>query len=311
MKVRLYHRHEIIDNQWNTFLNHSPQNIIYAYSWYLDAVTTKWCAFVLEEDEEWQAVMPIPLKKKWGIWVVEQPLFCQILGVFHKNEVIKTNSQLLENALYEHFKYVSVYNGQNLVNFQKTLFTHTIHLNRSYKEIQAAFNNDRLNNLRIGQNFGWKLDESEDLAPLIELFKENHVHKIEGGVSEKAYIQLQKLYQVLKTNAEVRIIYCKQKNQIEAGAMFVIFQNRIIYLFNAASKIGRKGNARTLLISKMLEEFQNSEYVFDFESPELQSVVDFYLSFGSEPQSFGSIRYNRMPFPIRQIQNWRLRSQNR
>ena len=360
MTVRLLNRQDIDDAQWNSFLDNSPHNLIYAYSWYLDIVAPKWCAFIAENEAGWQAIMPVPLAKKWGFWVVKQPFFCQILGVFFRDNVkLKpeifvnqlnrlqignskdeitnldqqkiqlsrlqignskdeiTNldqqnldqqkiSKLLESAFKKQFRYVSIYAGQNLYSFDNQINTHILNLDKPYERLLEGYNKDRKKNLKTGQNFGWEIEESDDIEPIIALFKNYHANDIEGGVGGNAYRILRKLFSELKKRKIVKLLYVSKNNQIEAGALFVVFKSRIIYLFNAATGLGRKKNARTVLIDSILQQYENTNYVFDFESPEKESVVEFYESFGTQRSTFSQLRYNDLPFPFKQIQNLRL-----
>ncbi len=307
MLTHLYHRSQIQDVQWNVFIDTSPQKMLYAYSWYLDIVSPDWWALVVEENNEWQAIMPIPIVRKFGMKVVQQPLFCQLLGVFFK----ENNNSLLcinhiEIAFKRHFKYVSSYAGLLLFEPYTTRNTYIIDLSQSYEVIQNNYHKDRKARLKQVKKSDWAIEKSVDIKPLITLFRTNHANRIEGGVSESAYTLLAKIAQELEKKNVLELLYCSKNGVIEAGAIFVIFGGRIIYLFNAASALGRSGNARTLLIDSILNKHSNSDLVFDFESPEIENIACFYESFGAKAQPYSAIRYNHLPFPFRQIQNWRL-----
>jgi hypothetical protein len=56
----------------------------YAYSWYLDTIHEEWAALV---EGDYERVMPLPVRKKYGITYCYQPFFAQQLGVFSKNEI--------------------------------------------------------------------------------------------------------------------------------------------------------------------------------------------------------------------------------
>jgi len=60
----------------------SVQSKVYAFSWYLEAVTEAWDVLVLND---YEAVMPLPYRKKYGICYIFQPYWIQHLGVFSKN----------------------------------------------------------------------------------------------------------------------------------------------------------------------------------------------------------------------------------
>jgi hypothetical protein len=303
MAVLFLQRPEISDSQWNTFLASSPQRIVYAYSWYLDVVSPDWSALVLEEKGGWKAVMPLPVRKKWGFRVIQQPFFCQLLGVFthSTNESPEIDRMFLE-TLPDHFSYLSLYTGR----FSKGLHfpefceigrcaTHTLSLHLSYPQLRKNYSSDRRLNAIRAQKWDWEITESRDLQPLIDLFQKHHAARIDGGVAESAYQLLQKAGNVLFEKKAARLVYALREGKIEAGALFAFSDNRIIYLFNAASPLGRKGNARTLFIDRMIREYAGTDFIFDFESPEVASIADFYRSFGAEAEVYWQLHYNRLP----------------
>ena len=54
------------------------------------------------------AVMPVPLRRKYGIWVVHQPLFCQFLGVFGAKLTPDLEDDFAR-ALLKHYWYGSIF----------------------------------------------------------------------------------------------------------------------------------------------------------------------------------------------------------
>lgn len=135
---------------------------------------------------------------------------------------------------------------------------------------------------------------STNPEPLITLFQQNHTAGIDGGVADWAYDILRNLITELSKRKLITLRYACRNGRIDAGALFVYEGNRIIYLFNAASETGRRGNARTLLIDQLIQEKAGMELVFDFESPEKLAIRDFYRSFGAVEEPFYELRWNRL-----------------
>jgi hypothetical protein len=297
-------RSQIPPEQWNAFIDASIQQTIYAQTWYLDVVAPRWGALILSQNTDWQAIMPIPFHKKWGYWVVKQPLFCQFLGVFSVNDSV--NFEVLLNEFFKRFSYVSSYcfNPHNTFEIPNstTCYTHWLKITKSY---QQKFTPDRIRNLKIAQNYGWTLTKSNDITDLISIFKQNHASKIEGNVSESAYCLLTKLHEILVQKNKVNIYYISKNQRVESGIMLINNRFDLIYIFNAATTEGRKYNARTWLINKILSQYPN--YTFDFESPEIPSIATHYESFGSSAVSFKRLRYNKLPLILRVLQNIRLK----
>ena len=78
-------RHNQIDRtRWDATVSRALCDLPYAYSWYLDVVCPMWEALATED---YAFVMPLPLKKKWGISYLIHPIWVQQLGVFSAQEV--------------------------------------------------------------------------------------------------------------------------------------------------------------------------------------------------------------------------------
>ncbi|GAB3896392.1 hypothetical protein GCM10028825_42090 [Spirosoma agri] len=166
-------------------------------------------------------------------------------------------------------------------------------LSPGYEQVYASYSRDRKLNLRRAKAANWTLIESTNIEPLLTLFRENHADTIHGGVADWAYDLFRKLNDAMNHRSLSLIRYAVYEGTIEAGALFVREGNRIIYLFNAASKTGRQKNARTLLIDQVIRAYAGQNVMFDFESPQKPSIANFYRSFGATDEVFQAVRWNR------------------
>lgn len=261
--------------------------------------------------------MPLPVKRKWGIPVVQQPLFCQYLGLFSRGEVPEATLAEFLESLSRCFPYISAYDFHpwhtpllrkllpNHAEFEsKEKATHWLDLGNPYPRIASHYHNDRRKNLKRAKSYAWECFESNDVKPLLVLFHENHAFKIQN-VKGSAYLTLRNLAAIALKNQAGSIRYASLQGEIHAGFMILEKNGAGIYLFNAADAVGRKGNARTLLLDQYFREAAEELKVFDFESPEVKSIVAFYESFGARKQTFVSIKKNELPFPLRQLQEIR------
>ncbi|WP_439881045.1 GNAT family N-acetyltransferase [Pontibacter sp. MBLB2868] len=313
-----YLQHHAIDKiQWDALITQSPEGQVYALSWYLDVVSPAWEAVVqLDEEGKYRIVMPVPWLKKLGVRYIQQPLFCQQLGVYSINGSIAEavyNSFIKE--LEHRFRYVTGYqfNTSNKLPAapqQEHTFTLYLHLNKPYEQLQQRYTRDRKQNLKRAQKAGLRIIESEDMEPLITFFRTETAGRIYGGVSEEAYAQLRELYAALKTRGLARLYYTlDQQERKNAGCLFIIWRNRIVYIFNAAAGHGRKQNGRTLMLDHVIREYSNQEFILDFESPDESEpdIVNFYRSFGAEAMPIPVLKYNHLPQSIKLVREVRMR----
>ncbi|MHA6249467.1 GNAT family N-acetyltransferase [Pontibacter sp. CAU 1760] len=318
----LYLQHNAIDKaKWDALVMQSRQRQVYAMSWYLDAVAAGWEALV-ETDlaGDYRNVMPVPWKRKLGIRYVQQPLFCQQLGIYSSAGVVpEAIFHAFLQELYQRFRYV-INLHFNVANplpdglspnlpFSYTA-THYLPLHKPYAQLQSAYTRDRKLNLKRACKAGLTIQESSDIEPLIQFFKQETAGQIYGGVAAVAYQQLRALYQVLQERGMARLYYTlDRQGRLNSGCLFVIWQGYIIYLFNAAPQHGRKQNGRTLIIDHVIRQYAGQEMILDFESPveEQEAIVHFYESFGPEAMPIPVLRYNQLPTGIRQIRDVRMR----
>jgi len=311
-KPILLSRSQIDARSWDKHIHHSRQCVIYALSWYLDIVCKDWQALVWPSAADMRIVMPLPVQRKFGQRVLYQPLFCQYLGVFSKDELTAEQCQPFFQALKSHFPYISSY-AFNPENFRvlKTLLpdgfevqvlqTHWLYLQRPYSELYRVYSKDRKANLKKSGRAAWNLVQSCDFEPLIRLFEENHAPGI-GRIEKSAYEALKRLGAACIQNACGYLFYAYAGARQCAGVMLARYRGRAIYLFNAADGAGRKGHARAAILDRYFQCNAGREQVFDFESPQKESIARYYAGFGAVATPFYCIRRNALPSPFRQIQ---------
>lgn len=310
-------RGQISDSIWDKHISRSRQCVIYALSWYLDIVCEQWQALVWPSATDFSVVMPLPVRRKFGQRLLYQPLFCQYLGIFSSHDLTPVECSSFLKALASNFPYISNYtfNPENFALLREALpgckgfdykvnNTHWLKLGRPYADVYAGYQKDRKANLRKGWRANWQIVGSDDFKTLIKLFKENHARRI-GKIKDGAYPTLERLGKKCLSNETGMLLYAQSGAQVCAGVLLTHYRGRTIYLFNAANDAGRKGNVRLVMLDAYLRENAATQSVFDFESPQEQSIAAYYAGFGGVATPFFSISRNALPFPFRQIQGLR------
>ncbi|GEO03919.1 hypothetical protein AAE02nite_15830 [Adhaeribacter aerolatus] len=302
--------HQLDYAKWDACVAAAGQRLVYAFSWYLDVVSPGWAGLIEEQNGQYVAVLPLPVKNQFGIPYLAQPLFCQQLGFFSVNDSVAPETFIAD--MQRRFTLISQYsfNTSNIfpIHAQAEMdfkvnrqYTHHLDLNQSYAAIYHNYSRDRKLNLKRSQKAGLIIQESTDIEILIRLFKEDAASRIYGGVSELAYAQLRQLYQVLKAKGLATLLYTQTPAaELDAGCLFVTYGQKIIYLFNAASIAGRSRNGRSLMIDAVIQKYAGQPYVLDFESPvNIASIIRVYQGFGATPVPFYTITQNNLPAPLK------------
>ena len=315
-----YVRHHELDRaQWDALIARAPNGLIYALSWYLDVVSPGWTAFVEEVGGRYVAGLPLPERTRLGFRYLRQPLFAQQLGLFSLAPATSADWQEVGRLLRRHFRFISHYafNVGNPVPAAESGLarpgaaraTYHLSLRPAYAAVAAGYHPARRRQLNQARRQGLTVEPTTDLEQLIRLFDRHTAPKIYGLIGEgHAYPLLRKLYQEAHQRGMAAIWQAKTATgEVVAGMLLLEYKNEVIYLFNAASAEGRATRAISLLLDSYFAAHAGSGLHFDFEAPEIPSLVQFYSSFGSVAAPYFTISYNRLPWPVRLLRAARMR----
>lgn len=270
-------RNQLNEEKYNVCIKESIQTRVYAFSWYLDCVAAHWDVLVLND---YEAVMPIPWNKKLGIKYSSQPFFTQQLGVFSLEIVSEKLTLEFIAAIPKQFLKIDLqFNSQNIFAHKNLQVkdNYILPLNRSYETLHKEFSKGRKH--AVKQALSYSLSPKMiSIKELIELSKEHYKF---DDFKEKEYQKLVDVVQVLENKNFVSVIGIEKENQLIGGAIFVISPTRITYLFSALHPKGKELQVASFLINFMLQKYENSNKVFDFEGSMIPSIAKFFRSFGA------------------------------
>lgn len=300
---------EIDEVRWDAFVRDSPQSAIYARYGYLTAVYGVWNAIITEEHGQWIAVMPFAIRKKFLFVYSFSPPFTQYLGLLFskstlagrkeiewKRTIIQRTIDLLPGKikLFNHnFSPVCDYlgpfywSGYRVQAFQ----TFVLHLPQSEHEVYRLFSSGIHESISKSMRRGYEVHPSTDLNPLIRLLKLNNLIKPANEVI------LKNLWNYLECTDQGFILYAKDRNGNEvSGGLFLIDQNRVIFLSTATDPASRSSGVHPHLVWEGIKRASNvyGASVFDFEGSMIKGVDNYFNKFGAEPIFYFNVTGNRL-----------------
>ncbi len=307
--IKYFSHKDINKRKWDECISSSVNGRVYGYSWYLDIVSDNWDALILDN---YQAVFPLPFRRKFGVDYVYQPVFTQQLGLFSK---VPLSPSFLEAFLAEipsRFQYVNLNLNQH--NYLKSLKIKAesrrnieMDLLDKYVLLREKYSSNLKRNLKKAAKA--KLTIFENLKPdaVIKLFKANKGKKL-GVYSQEDYSRLIRVvYKALQLgHAEIWGAY-SEDNNLCAAAIFIRSHKRVTFLFSGSSDYARQNAALPYLLDAYIEANSGTELVFDFEGSNDESLARFYLGFGSQPIVYTQIHWVRTVFYFRPFFNAYLR----
>lgn len=275
-------RKELDVEKYNACITNSVQSRIYAYSWYLDIVADNWDVLVLND---YEAVMPLPWRKKYFIKYSSQPFFTQQLGVFSLCVLdAKTLKMFVEKTSKKFLKIALQLNAENKIGHKNITkkTNYVLELNDSYKTLYKEFSKGRKHAIQKGLKNNLTIEEAP-FEKIVLIAKENYSYQ---ELKEHDFQKLRNLISLLSKKEKAIILGVYIDASLIGGSVFVLDSNRIIYLFSAMTSKGKKLQVPSLLIDSMIKRYSKSKVVLDFEGSMLPNIASFFKSFGAKKESY-------------------------
>ncbi len=176
MELQLLPSKKINKKKWDECLNSSSTPFIYASSVYLDSMADNWDGIIAED---YEFIMPVPWRKKFGIKYCYSVPFIQQLGVFGKtfreNDITACARLMLRSYKYGDYSF----NYLNKFKGGKVCSNYMISLASNYRST-SFFYSDKLKSdlTKAGKNsleYEWG-----SAGEAIELFRELYAERISG-----------------------------------------------------------------------------------------------------------------------------------
>jgi hypothetical protein len=280
--IQFVKRNQLDENKYNACISASLQSRIYAYSWYLDIVTDNWSVLVLDD---YQAVMPLPWRVKYGVKYVYPPLWLIELGFFSLKE--NTSIDLFFKAARKKFLFIETrLNTDNSFDYIDKKQLHYLKLEEEYITIYKDYNKDKKKDLRKSSKFGLIEKWNDDPKKIIHLFKKNVGARI-PNVKEADYDKLLKILRLSIKNdvGEILSIY-NSENVLVASGFFLKHKSRVTLLISSTNFENRKNGANTFLIDRAIFRFQKEFDTFHFGGSSITSIGSYFMSFGAEVETY-------------------------
>jgi hypothetical protein len=285
-----YLRQRQIDKiKWDECIDKSINGLIYAHSWYLDIVSPGWEALI---ENDYESVMPLPQIRKYFLPCLIRPNFAQQLGIFSKNAVSQEKVRVfIDNIPWKFLWQDFNLNSQNplpeIKNISK-LQNYELSLNPDYKELCKGYNENTYRNIKKAVQAGITCEIKNEPHTFFELFK----IFTRLNVSDKALTQLHSILDCSIQFNYGEIAFAVNSNRdIIAGALYVLYKERIIYLISFNSAEGQQSSAIFLIMDSMIKRYASQSIIFDFEGSMIPGIARFFAGFGAKQINYP--RYQR------------------
>ncbi len=294
MQLQLLPSYEIDKQKWDDCLSNSINPFIYASSVYLDHLTENWDGIV---DDDYNIIMPIPWRKKYGYKYCYDVPFVQQLGVFGKtlqqNDIHECIKLMLHSFKYGDYSL----NFMNNIKSGKVTNNYMLSLASNYRSTSFFYSDNLKANLNKAakQAFEYSSAKAEDA---IDLFMNVYAEKF-SHVTSTNY---KKFYELCKLKEEENnLIVRKVSSNKNILAMNLLLKDkyRIYNIMPCTTQEGKAVSAGHFLLDNIIKEFSQTGLILDFEGSDISGIERFYKSFGGINQPYIKIHFNRLPYFLR------------
>lgn len=291
----LPHNH-IDKKKWDKCIDRASNGLIYGYSFYLDALTTDWDALVLND---YEAVMPLPWRKKFGIYYIYQPAFTAQLGVFG-NDLDKNILTAFLKAIPGKFSYCDLsLNHQNVFTVEGFPFrqriNYVLHLAEDHSTLYERYRQNIKRNIKKAASYQCTITKDIDIYLITELAKQHA-----RSASENDFNRFKILYSGLKEKGFAKTYgVFSGRGELLASAVYFFSHKRAYYILVGNHPNGRTLGASHLLIDGFIQDHAGKDIHLDFEGSDMRNLAFFYSSFGATEEKYPALHLNRLPWYLK------------
>ncbi|WP_313091183.1 hypothetical protein [Chryseobacterium flavum] len=264
-------------------LENSEQKKYSATKDFLDITSRKQWEVLVYKDYE--AVMPVPFIRKFGIKIVHNPKLCQQLGVFSAKDNIDINESFLEYLEKNYLIRAYPFNDRNILRTSLRLKKNFLINPDSYETVYSKYSPKRKRKLRLDEevknNSEIKtisyeeaekfieanmigLNKESDLSDFMRIFKASyHLNYLRFS----AFFYHHKIINIIATYSDCNMV-----------ALLGTFNDKEYVKLSGAS----------ILIDTVIRENIETS-IFDFEGGELPNIEEFFRGFRPELKPYAII----------------------
>ena len=270
--IRFIKRKNLDVLKYDYCIENSIQSTIYAYSWYLDIVADNWSVLVLND---YETVMPVPWKRKFGIKFVVKPPFCQQLGVFSLREFsLEEGERFWRKIPFNYIKHSYSFKQGDIDSGKFELRDNYLKINKKEKALsQLDISLNRIRDYKKAEKNALEFIPDLDREKFLEFVLEEQIKK--KKIKDSVFFRLKQMMNLdlIKVNG----VLCK--GELVSACLWGCKGDTVWYLYPLSSEVGKKTGASTFLIINTLLE-KGIEKI-DFEGSMIEGVARFYKSFNS------------------------------
>lgn len=293
-------RHQIDTAKWDHCIDNAPNGLLYARSFYLDCMASNWDALVLGD---YEAVMPLTWRKKYGIYYLYQPFVTAALGIFSSLPVEKKMVETFLNNIPAKFKLIEIDLNETNNCISEPFVTqrknYVLPLTGSYNDIQQNYNRHARRKLRLAREAGLQLSETIPIEKITGLSYTMMEERDKVPMAD--YERFIKLFKAAGPLVEAcNILAAIDANgAVVASDVNIVYKKRIYSVLAGNTSASNEHGGFYFVLDQLIKKYAGSGYLLDFEGSDIPGIAFLFECLGGQLTWYPRITINRLPPVLR------------
>ncbi|MBX2926037.1 MAG: GNAT family N-acetyltransferase [Chitinophagaceae bacterium] len=300
--IQYLERSAVDAERWDECIDRSANSLVYAHSWWLDRMAENWSALVLND---YEAVMPLTWKRKYGFFYLYQPWFTASLGAFKKERTSASLVDFLKAIPPKYVLWDFQVNECNDIDEENELKVRvTRRANHFVQADESSYNSLKNTYSRLCRRklimagHSQLIVKTNEISPseIIELYRKQYAQK-HPDIGAKDYRRLTDSCNIA-FNKGLATTYAALLPTGNIAAFYLVLhdQNYSYSLIGGSNEEGKETGAFYLLTDMAIQHAAHNKRGFRFEGSDMPGVAFFNKQFGPAEMQYAHIQQNKLPF---------------
>ncbi len=298
--LQYLHRHQIDTALWDQCINNATNGLLYARAFYLDHMAGEWDALVLGD---YQAVMPLTWRKKFGIYYLCQPFVTSPLGVFSSLPIDQAMMETFINSIPRKFKLIDI--DLNVANncvdspFVTQRKNYVLPLTDGYDALQQNYNRHARRKLKKASEAALQIKEGIAIEKIAALSYSMMAEKDKVPMADyEKFIQLFKTVHPYVESCNT-IAALDADGAIIASDINIVYKKRIYSVLAGNVPKSNECGGFYFVLDHLIRKYAGTGYVLDFEGSDVPGIAFLFECLGGQLTWYPHWAINHLPPMLR------------
>ncbi len=297
MEIHLLRREELNTKKWNTCIeSDSGVASLSGMSWYLDKVCDNWNAIIIDD---YQSVIPLPCRKKWGMNYIYPPFFASRMGIYGQS-LTASELDTVFDIISKNYKWIDMtFSPDTQINIERYQHlkrrAYILDLQHPYSQLKQQYHRNHTRNCKKAIENELILTNNPDIESIISLFIHNTGQQKQVGYTKKDYQQLKELVIFLRSQNAIETLGANDKDgKLCAGIFFTHQFGKYNFLFSGRDQHNIDNGSMFFIMDNFIALHAQKAINLYFNGSDNAQIARFYAGFGSQETYYYQLMISRL-----------------